>query len=47
MEFLKLLRSESEIKLGQMLGIAFIAGLSNAKVLVVISAAAEPHVHAG
>lgn len=46
MEFLRLLRRESELNLGQMVGIALVAGLSNAMVLVVISAAADPHARA-
>jgi putative ATP-binding cassette transporter len=42
MEFLRLLRSESAIDLRRMIGMAIIAGLSNAMVLAVINAAATP-----
>ena len=42
MDFLRLLRSESTINLRRMLGMAIIAGLSNAMVLAVINAAADP-----
>lgn len=42
MEFLRLLRSESAIDLRRLIGMAVIAGLSNAMVLAVINAAASP-----
>jgi putative ATP-binding cassette transporter len=42
MEFLRLLRSESAIDLRRMIGMAIIAGLSNAMVLAVINSAAGP-----
>jgi putative ATP-binding cassette transporter len=42
MEFLRLLRSESAIDLRRMIGMAIIAGLSNAMVLAVINSAASP-----
>jgi putative pyoverdin transport system ATP-binding/permease protein len=42
MEFLRLLRSESAIDLRRMIGMAIIAGLSNAMVLAVVNAAAGP-----
>jgi cyclic peptide transporter len=46
MEFLRLLRSESAIDLRRLLGMAVIAGLSNAMVLAVINAAADPNTQA-
>jgi putative pyoverdin transport system ATP-binding/permease protein len=42
MEFLRLLRSESAIDLRRLVGMAIVAGLSNAMVLAVINAAASP-----
>jgi putative pyoverdin transport system ATP-binding/permease protein len=42
MEFLRLLRSESAIDLRRLIGMAVVAGLSNAMVLAVINAAAGP-----
>lgn len=45
MEFLRLLRSESAIDLRRLIGMAVIAGLSNAMVLAVINAAASPSAH--
>jgi putative pyoverdin transport system ATP-binding/permease protein len=42
MEFLRLLRSESAIDLRRLIGMAVIAGLSNAMVLAVINSAASP-----
>jgi putative pyoverdin transport system ATP-binding/permease protein len=47
MEFLRLLRSETAIDLRRMLGMAVIAGLSNAMVLAVINAAAGPSAQNG
>ena len=46
MDFLRLLRSESTINLRRMFGMAIIAGLSNAMVLAVINAAADPRAQA-
>jgi cyclic peptide transporter len=43
MNFLRLLRSESAIDLRRLIGMAIIAGLSNAMVLAVINAAADPN----
>jgi putative ATP-binding cassette transporter len=42
MEFLRLLRSETAIDLRRMIAMAIVAGLSNAMVLAVINAAADP-----
>jgi putative ATP-binding cassette transporter len=47
MQFLRLLRSESAIDLRRMIGMAIVAGLSNAMVLAVINAAATPNTQGG
>ncbi len=46
MEFLRLLRSETAIDLRRLIGMAIVAGLSNAMVLAVINAAADPRAQA-